>query len=180
VALKHLVAFAKATQSNKELSEICDSGSWQRYMRLAHGLDLDPKNLKGQIKLRAYLLDFIADFANWDSSTNHWFLDTARSLTQAAHEGLGGEPNTHALVVDPFAGGGAIPLEALRVGADAFASDLNPIAVLLNRVVLEYIPRHGEGLAEEVRKWGQWIKKEAEKNLAGLYSRQVGGARPCW
>jgi len=60
------------------------------------------------------------------------FLDTARVLTQAAHETLGGEPGTRPLVVDPFAGGGAIPLEALRVGADAFASDLNPVAVLLS------------------------------------------------
>jgi len=42
--------------------------------------------------------------------------------------------------VDPFCGGGSIPLEALRVGADAFASDLNPIPVLLNKVILEYIP----------------------------------------
>jgi adenine-specific DNA methylase len=45
-------------------------------------------------------------------------------------------------VVDPFAGGGSIPLEALRVGADAFASDLNPVPVLLNKVVLEYIPKY--------------------------------------
>src|SRR3954453_13384732 len=75
-AFKHLVAFAKATQANKELSEICDNGSWQRYMRLSSALDLDPENLKGQIKLRAYLLDFIADFAAWEASTNHWFLDT--------------------------------------------------------------------------------------------------------
>ena len=56
---------------------------------------------------------------------------------------------TRPLVVDPFAGGGAIPLEALRIGADAFASDLNPVAVLLNKVVLEYIPNHGARLAEE-------------------------------
>ena len=62
--------------------------------------------------------------------------------------------STHPLVVDPFAGGGAIPLEALRVGADAFASDLNPVAVLLNKVVLEYIPTYGQRLADEVRRWG--------------------------
>jgi len=54
-------------------------------------------------------------------------------------------------------------LEALRVGADAFASDLNPVPVLLNKVVLEYIPKYGQRLADEVRKWGEWIKKEAEK-----------------
>jgi len=70
-------------------------------------------------------------------------LAACRALTQAAHEALGGEPGTRPLVVDPFAGVGAIPLEALRVGADAFASDLNPAAVLLNKVVLEYIPKYG-------------------------------------
>ena len=109
--------------------------------------------------MRAALLDFIADFANWDNSTSPPYLETSRALTQAAHEALGGEPGTRPLVVDPFAGGGSIPLEALRVGADAFASDLNPVAVLLNKVVLEYIPKYGQRLADEVRKWGEWVKE---------------------
>ena len=121
------------------------------------------------LQLRGALLDFIADFANWDNSTVREFLDTSRALTQAAHEALGGAPGTRPLVVDPFAGGGSIPLEALRVGADAFASDLNPIPVLLNKVVLEYIPKYGQRLADEVRKWGAWIKEEAEKELAQFY-----------
>ena len=89
------------------------------------------------------MLDFIAEFANWDLSTNRFFLDTSRALTQSAHEAFGGAIGARPLVVDPFAGGGSIPLEALRVGADAFASDLNPIPVLLNKVVLEYIPKYG-------------------------------------
>jgi len=72
----------------------------------------DPGNLVG---LRHVLLDFIAEFANWDLSTNRFFLDTSRALTQSAHEALGGAPGTRPLVVDPFAGGGSIPLEALRV-----------------------------------------------------------------
>ena len=76
-------------------------------------------------------------------------------LTQAAHEALGGAPGTRPLVVDPFAGGGSIPLEALRVGADAFASDLNPVPVLLNKVILEYIPNTARRLADEVRRWGR-------------------------
>ena len=87
-------------------------------------------------------------------------------------------PGTRPLVVDPFAGGGSIPLEALRVGADAFASDLNPVAVLLNKVVLEYIPRYGQRLADEVRKWGDWIKRETEKELAEFYPKDVDGATP--
>ena len=80
--------------------------------------------------------------------------------------------------MDPFAGGGSIPLEALRVGADAFASDLNPVAVLLNKVVLEYIPKYGQRLADEVRKWGEWIKQEAEKELAEFYPKDPDGATP--
>ncbi|HYG36654.1 MAG TPA: DUF1156 domain-containing protein, partial [Clostridia bacterium] len=102
----------------------------------------------------------------------------SRVLTQAAHEALGGAPGTRSLVVDPFAGGGAIPLEALRVGTDAFASDLNPIPVLLNKVVLEYIPKYGQRLADEVRKWGEWIKREAEKELAEFYPKDKESGTP--
>jgi len=130
------------------------------------------------LELRKALLDFIADFANWDNSTDKDYLETSRALTQVAHESLGGESGTRPLVVDPFAGGGSIPLEALRVGADAFASDLNPVAVLLNKVVLEYIPKYGQRLADEVRKWGEWIKKEAEKELAEFYPQDPDGASP--
>ena len=133
-----------------------------------------PKLLDDNHRLRHALLDFIADFANWDNSTVPAYLDTSRALTQAAHEALGGAPGTRPLVVDPFAGGGSIPLEALRVGADAFASDLNPVAVLLNKVVLEYIPKYGQRLADEVRKWGEWIKREAEKELAEFYPERPG------
>lgn len=129
----------------------------------------NPDKLKDNVELRMTLLDFIADFANWDNSTVKEYLETCRALTQSSHEALGGEPGTRPLVVDPFAGGGAIPLEALRVGTDAFASDLNSVAVLLNKVVLEYIPKYGQRLADEVRIWGQWIKEQAEKELAEFY-----------
>ena len=128
--------------------------------------------------LRMALLDFIAEFANWNNSTDADYLATARALTQSAHKALGGLPGTRPLVVDSFAGGGSIPLEALRVGGDAFASDLNPIPVLLNKVILEYVPRYGQRLADEVRKWGQWIKDKAEKELAEFYPRDEDGATP--
>lgn len=128
--------------------------------------------------VRLALLDFIADFANWDNSTRTQYLETTRALTQAAHEALGGEPGTRPLMVDPFAGGGAIPLEALRVGADAFASDLNPVAVLLNKVVLEYIPTYGQRLADEVRKWGKWIQQQAEQEMAEFYPKDPDGTTP--
>jgi len=138
----------------------------------------NPSELEENEKLRAALLDFIADFANWDNSTVREYLDTSRALTQSAHEALGGPAGTRPLVVDPFAGGGSIPLEALRVGADVFASDLNPVPVLLNKVVLEYIPKYGQRLADEVRKWGKWIKREAEKELAEFYPKDEDGATP--
>jgi putative DNA methylase len=141
-------------------------------------MDASARNVDDLISLRTALLDFIADFANWDNSTDERYLNTARALTQSAHEALGGKPGTRPLVVDPFAGGGSIPLEALRVGADAYASDLNPVAVLLNKVVLEYIPKYRQTLADEVRKWGQWVKAEAEKELAEYYPKDPDGATP--
>ncbi len=130
------------------------------------------------IVLKQALLDFIADFSNWDNSTDERYFSTARKLTQLAHESLGGELGTRPLVVDPFAGGGSIPLEALRIGADAYAIDLNPVAVLLNKVVLEYIPKYGKELVGEVRKWGQWVQEEAEKELAEFYPNDPDGATP--
>lgn len=137
-----------------------------------------PRDLNDPKEVRQALLDFIADFSNWDNSNDKDFLETSRALVQCAHESLGGAPGTRPLVVDPFAGGGAIPLEALRVGADAFASDVNPVAVLLNKVVLEYIPKYGQRLADEVRKWGDWVKHEAEKDLVALYPKDPDGAMP--
>lgn len=138
----------------------------------------NPALFDDPLKLRHALLDFIADFSNWDNSSVKEYLETSHALTQAAHEALGGHVGTIPLVVDPFAGGGSISLEALRVGADAFASDLNPIPVLLNKVVLEYIPKYGQRLADEVRKWGEWIKREAEKELAEFYPKDADGAIP--
>ncbi len=123
-------------------------------------------------ELRKGLLRFIADFANWDNSANSTYLECARGLVRAAH---GEEPP---LVVDPFAGGGSIPLEALRVGCDTFASDLNPVACLILKVLLEDIPRHGPGLADELRRVGQQIKEAAEKELAEFYPPDSDGARP--
>ncbi|MEW5704943.1 MAG: DUF1156 domain-containing protein [Pseudomonadota bacterium] len=122
--------------------------------------------------LRKALLKFVADFANWDLASNRTYLDVSRALVKAAH---GEEPP---LVVDPFAGGGSIPLEALRVGCEAFASDLNPVACLILKVMLEDIPRHGPKLAEELRLIGAEIKKKAEKELAGFYPKDPDGAVP--
>ena len=95
---------------------------------------------------------------------------------------------------DPFAGGGALPLEAQRLGLEAYASDLNPVAVLINKAMIEIPPKfagrppvnprraqgHGahrgtwkgaQGLAEDVRYYGQWMRDEAEKRIGHLYPK---------
>ena len=177
-ASKIISEFANAAVNQKELGESCDHETWIKWQALAKRGGLDSRNEAHWNILRFALLDFIADFANWDNSTVQEYLDTSRALTQAAHEALGGEPGTRPLVVDPFAGGGSIPLEALRVGADAFASDLNPVAVLLNKVMLEYIPKYGQDLADQVRKLGERIKRKAEEELAAFYPDDPDGATP--
>ncbi|RLB89332.1 MAG: DUF1156 domain-containing protein, partial [Deltaproteobacteria bacterium] len=130
------------------------------------------RQVKSDKGLRKAILTFIGDFANWDNSSNKDYLTTARGLVKAAH------PEETPLVVDPFAGGGSIPLEALRLGCEAFASDLNPVACLILKVMLEDIPRHGPELAEELRRVGKEIKDKAEKELAEFYPDDPDGAKP--
>ena len=95
---------------------------------------------------------------------------------------------------DPFAGGGALPLEAQRLGLEAHASDLNPVAVLINKAMIEIPPKFAgrppvnpeanknerliarewkgaQGLAEDVRYYGQWMRDEAEKRIGHLYPK---------
>ena len=156
------------------LPDPCDPRCPQGFKQKARGLlpsvvgAVGPKDED----LRAKLLRFIADFANWDRAANPKYLAAGRALTQAAH---GGEPP---LVADPFAGGGSIPLEALRLGCEAFASDLNPVACLILKTMLEDIPRHGPRLAEELRKAGAAVKEAAQKELADLYPPDPDGAAP--
>ena len=122
--------------------------------------------------LRKALLLFIGDFATWDLAANRTYLEVSRELVKAGHG------KDAPLVVDPFAGGGSIPLEALRLGCEAFASDLNPVACLILKVMLEDIPRHGPELAEELRKVGGEVKLQAERELADLYPTDPDGATP--
>ena len=139
--------------------------SYSRFVAISKNM----RKLNDLVELRTALLDFIADFSNWDNSFVTEYLETSRLLTQAAHEALGGEPGSRPLVVDPFAGGGAIPLEALRVGADVFASDLNPVSVLLNKVMLENLPNLTDDIIEEIQTWGERIREQAVSELDGCY-----------
>ena len=135
-----------------------------------------PSSWNSEVKtdegLRQVLLRFIADFANWDNTAKTEYLETSRGLVAAAH------PEERPLVVDPFAGGGSIPLEALRISCNTFASDLNPVACLILKVMLEDIPRYGPGLADDLRKACAEIKTQAEKELADLYPKDPDGSIP--
>ncbi|NLH75304.1 MAG: DUF1156 domain-containing protein [Verrucomicrobia bacterium] len=95
------------------------------------------KPLATDQELQDDLLAFIGEFADWDNASNALYLEIGRGLVKAAH------PEETPVVVDPFAGGGSIPLEALRLGCEAFASDLNPVACLILKTLLEDIPRYG-------------------------------------
>ena len=161
------------TWANKHIT-LLSADSFSRFIKIQKNPDL----LEDNLLLRKALLDFIADFSNWDNSTVAEYLDSSHRLTQVAHESLGGITGTRPMVVDPFAGGGSIPLEALRVGADAFASDLNPVAVLLNKVAIEYIPHYGQQLADEVKKWGKIIYEEARSVLLEYYPPGPNGVPP--
>jgi putative DNA methylase len=156
------------------LPDPCDPLCPQRFTDLARRA-LPPSLLvvgSSNEDLRRALLKFIADFANWDRSADSAYLVAARNLVRAAH---GSDPP---LVVDTFAGGGSIPLEALRIGCDAFASDLNPVACLILKVLLEEIPHAGPKLGTEIRRAGGVIKQQLERELSEFYPADPDGARP--
>lgn len=143
---------------------------------------------------RQRLFRFIKLLVQWESSNDERVLATAHRLIHAA---TGGNPPP---VYDPFAGGGSIPLEAQRLGLEAHASDLNPVAVLINKALIEIPPKFAgmppvnpmdraqssaawkgaAGLAADVRYYGQWMRDEAEKRIGHLYpkvklSKELGG-----
>jgi putative DNA methylase len=136
-----------------------------------------------QDRERKRLFGIIEELVKWENSTNERVLDAARAEIQRS---CGGNPPP---ILDPFAGGGSIPLEAQRLGLEAHASDLNPVAVLINKALIEIPPRWAdhppvhpdadnrtrwkgaEGLAEDVRRYGKWMRDEAEKRVGRLYPR---------
>src|SRR5574341_967738 len=152
---------------------------------LAKRFNVTPKS---DADLRELLLKFVGEFADWDHAANALYLEIGRGLVKAAH------PEEAPVVVDPFAGGGSIPLEALRLGCEAFASDLNPVACLILKTLLEDIPRYGSAefklkdnkgkdvvvhsLADALRHVGKQIGRAAEKELAKFYPPDPDGSRP--
>ena len=126
---------------------------------------------------RQKLLRLIAQLSSWDvvsgkASGGERLLEETRKLVSEAN---GSEPPR---VLDPFAGGGSIPLEALRLGCETYALDYNPVAVLILKCVLEFPQRFGAKLLEEVRRWGKWVLEEARKELARFYPHDPDGNVP--
>jgi adenine-specific DNA methylase len=148
----------------------CPQGFKEKARSLLSKVQGQPK--RNDAALREELLRFIGDFANWDLAANVQYIEVAKGLVRACHDD---EPP---LVVDPFAGGGSIPLEALRLGCETFAADLNPVACLILKVMLDDIPRHGRELSEEIQRAGQEIKEITQRELAEFYPQDADGSRP--
>ena len=161
---------------------------------------------EAQDKERQRLFRLIEDLVLWESTTNEKVLSEAREEIWKSWRATCAENKDHPRAKelfnpeklpafhDPFAGGGALPLEAQRLGLQSYASDLNPVAVLINKAMIEIPPnfagrppvnpesrkdkdlfernwRGAQGLAEDVRYYGQWMRDEAEKRIGHLYPK---------
>lgn len=179
--------------------------------------DLFPTEKK-QEKERQRLFKIIEDLVLWENTTNETVLQAAReeiwqSWRRACAENVD-HPRANELFDrhklpafhDPFAGGGALPLEAQRLGLESYASDLNPVAVLICKAMIEIPPKFAgkppvnpetrnaqdlvgrtwkgaQGLADDVRYYGKWMRDEAEKRIGHLYPQievtaEMSNARP--
>ena len=167
---------------------------------------------------RERLFGILRELVRWENTTNETVLEQARieiwqswrraCAEHSDHPRAAKLFNRHKLPAfhDPFAGGGLLPLEAQRLGLEAHASDLNPVAVLINKAMIEMPPRfagrppvnqesqseptivaktwHGaQGLAEDVRHYGRWIRDAAEQRIGHLYPKvevtaEMVAARP--
>jgi putative DNA methylase len=169
--------------------------------------DLFPTE-KAQDKERQRLFKIIEKLVQWENTTNEDVLEEARREIWASWRRACAENADHPRAAelfdrnklpafhDPFAGGGALPLEAQRLGLEAHATDLNPVAVLINKAMIEIPPKFAgrppvnpewhskparekelrqwkgaQGLAEDVRYYGKWMRDEAEKRIGHLYPK---------
>jgi putative DNA methylase len=155
---------------------------------------------------REQLFGIIEDLVVWKNTTNEAVLEKARAEIRRSWQRTCAENADHPRAAelfnpdklpafhDPFAGGGALPLEAQRLGLESHASDLNPVAVLINKAMIEIPPKFAgqppinpearkeqrlikkkwsgaQGLAEDVRYYGKWMRDEAEKRIGHLYPK---------
>jgi putative DNA methylase len=161
---------------------------------------------EAQEKERQRLFRIIEDLVQWENTTNEKVLERARAEIRESWRRTCEDNKDHPRAAelfnpdrlpafhDPFAGGGALPLEAQRLGLESYASDLNPVAVLINKAMIEIPPRFAgrppvnpearqdkslfarewkgaQGLAEDVRYYGQWMRDEAERRIGHLYPK---------
>ena len=165
------------------------------------------KQVRGHwTKARARLFKIIEDLVLWENTTNEDVLNVVRAEIRKSwvetcelnkdHPQASElfDPDKMPGLHDPFAGGGTIPLEAQRLGLDAYASDLNPVAVLINKAMIEIPPKFAgmppvnpesqadkrllelewdgvKGLAEDIEYYGRWVRDEAERRIGYLYPR---------
>jgi putative DNA methylase len=155
---------------------------------------------------RLRLFALISELVQWESTTKEEVLEPAREEIRRSWRRCCADNADHPEASelfnpeklpgfhDPFAGGGALPLEAQRLGLEAYASDLNPVAVLINKAMIEIPPKFAgmppvnpesrskkqlierqwkgaEGLAEDVRYYGKWMRDEAEKRIGHFYPK---------
>ena len=136
---------------------------------------------------RKRLFGILERLVKWENSNNADVLAEARAEIDRCF------PDGPPPILDPFAGGGAIPLEAQRLGLSALAGDLNPVAVLINKAMIEIPPRfagmppvhpdidktlttweRAQGLAADVEAYGQWMRDEAKRRIGHLYPDATG------
>ena len=98
----------------------------------------------------------------------HWDIPND-ILEQARQDILDANDGRPPRVLDMFAGGGSIPLEALRLGCEAYAVDLNPVAHVIELCTLVYPQKYGSSLVEDVKRWGEWIIERSKVQLSDLY-----------
>jgi adenine-specific DNA methylase len=115
---------------------------------------------------------FIINLSKWENSLNQDLIKKARKDILEAN---GGKPPR---VLDPFAGGGSIPLECLRLGLETYAVEYNPVAVLILKCTLEYPQEYRKKLLEDVKKWGNWVLEEAKKEIGKFYPVDKDGSIP--
>jgi len=138
---------------------------------------------EAQEKERARLFKIIEDLVIWENSTNEEVLERARAEIRKSCDG------DLPPVYDPFSGGCSIPLEAQRLGLSAYGSDLNPVAVMIGKAMIEIPPRfkdtkpihpggpeklhyrNAEGLAEDVKYYGEWMRERAYERIGHLYPK---------
>ncbi|MGB4363354.1 MAG: DUF1156 domain-containing protein [Methanothermobacter tenebrarum] len=127
-------------------------------------------------------LKFIEELAKWENTQDQRIIEKAR---QDIHKEYKRPPR----VLDPFAGGGSIPLEAMRLGCEAHALEYNPVATLILKCTLEYPQKYGKPktrewaetenpLLEDVKKWGEWVLDEVKKEIGRFYPKDDDGSIP--